>query len=117
MIRALLALLTPPVAVCKYGCAGCCAAPITVFWLAGIAGIIYGIVGGPANLMGTSWNTVLLGFGLWGIAAVWTAVAIRGADDDKCAQRTPSPICGGAKSNPVNQIDETDPFDELRKAR
>lgn len=117
MKRALLTIFTPPVAVCKFGCAGCCAAPIAVFWLAGITGIIYGMVGGPTNLMGPSWNTVLLGFGMWGIATVWAAVAIRGADDTKCAQNTPSRICGGKPGEPVNQFDESDPFDEIRKAR
>ncbi|MEE9422265.1 MAG: hypothetical protein V3V50_03825 [Gammaproteobacteria bacterium] len=117
MKRALLTLFTPPIAVCKFGCASFCAAPIAVFWLAGIGGIIYGLVGGPANLMGPSWNTVLLGFGLWGIATVWAAVAIRGADADNCAHQTRSRVCGKNTSTSVNQNDETDPFDEIRKAR
>jgi hypothetical protein len=55
-----------------------------VFWLAGITGIIYGLLGGPTNLMGPSMNTVLLGIGLWGVASVWAAITIRSADDDKC---------------------------------
>lgn len=117
MKRTLLTLFTPPVAVCKFGCAGCCAAPISVFWLAGMAGILYGLVGGPANLMGPSWNTVLFGFGMWGIAVVWAAVAILGANDAKCAQKPTSRLCGGKPGKPVNQYDESDPFDEVRKAR
>jgi len=70
MKRAGLTLVTPPFAARKFGCAGCCAAPIGVFWITGIVGIVYGIVGGPTNLMGPSWNTIALGLALWGIAAV-----------------------------------------------
>lgn len=112
MKRALLTLLTPPVAVCRFGCAGCCAAPIAVFWITGIVGITYGMIGGPTNLMGPSWNTVLLGIGLWGIASVWAAVAIRGADDDRCVD-SKSSLC----RRMLSPDDESDPFDEVRKAR
>jgi hypothetical protein len=112
MKRAVLVLFTPPVAACRFGCAGCCAAPIGVFWLTGIVSIIYGLIGGPANLMGPSWNTVALGLVLWGIASVWATFAIRGASQDKCEQRN-NPICNKILSD----TDESDPFDEVRKAR
>lgn len=112
MKRAVLTLLTPPLAACRFGCAGCCAAPIAVFWITGILGIAYGWVGGPANLMGTSWNTVGLGALLWGIATVWAAVTIRGADEDKCRRRA-STLCNTI----LPGSDETDPFEEVRKAR
>ena len=112
MKRAVLTLLTPPFAVCKFGCAGCCAAPIAVFWITGIVAIIYGSVGGPTNLMAPSWNTILLGVALWGIAAVWAAVAIRGADDARCGERD-SALCRPM----LSRDDEADPFDEVRKAR
>lgn len=112
MKRKLLNLFTPPVAVCKYGCAGCCAAPIAVFWITGIVAIVYGLVGGPTNLMGPSVNTILLGLGLWAIAAVWAAIVIRGADEDRCEDRN-STLCHQILPN----SDEADPFDEVRKAR
>lgn len=112
MKRALLAFMTPPFAVCKYGCAGCCAAPITVFWITGIVAIAYGLVGGPTNLLGPSLNTIALGVVLWGIASVWAMITIRGADEDRCADHN-STLC--------HQIlptgEEPDPFDEVRKAR
>jgi len=82
-----------------------------VFWLASITSIIYGLLGGPTNLMGPSLNTILLGTGLWGVASVWAAITIRGADDDKRVRS--SRLCG--KILPQN--DESDPFDEVRKAR
>lgn len=106
----MLTLLTPPLAACRYGCAGCCAAPIGVFWLTGIVSILYGAIwGGPA--IGTGWQVVLLGLGLWGVAAIWSAFTIRGADEDKCAQRS-STLCNKI----LPQADETDPFEEVRKA-
>lgn len=118
MKRALTIALFPPVAACKYGCAGCCAAPIAVFWLAGIAAMIYGLLGGPANLMGPSWNTAALGLLLWLIAAVWSAVSIRGADEETCTQRDSNPLCKTlAPGKAGTAADESDPFDEVRKAR
>ncbi len=111
MKRALLVLLTPPVAACRYGCAGCCAAPIGVFWITAIVGITYGLIGGPTNLMGPSVNTILLGLGLWAIASVWSAVTIRSAKDDRCTERKTA-FC-----RRISAEDEADPFDEVRKAR
>jgi hypothetical protein len=112
MIRAVITLLTPPVAACRYGCAGCCAAPIAVFWLTGIVGIIYGLIGGYANLMGPSWDTVSLGLALWGIASVWAGITIRSASDEKCANKK-NKLC----SPVLPSSDESDPFEEVRKAR
>jgi hypothetical protein len=111
MKKSLLTIFSPPVSVCLFGCADCCAAPIAVFWLAGIVSIGYGLVGGPANLMGPSWNTVVLGAGLWCVASLWTAVAIRGADADKCKKG--NPLCDGL----ISAADESDPFEETRNAR
>lgn len=112
MKRAALILVTPPFAVCKFGCAGCCAAPIGVFWITGIVSIVYGMTGGPTNLMGPSWNTIALGLALWGIAAVWAAITIRSADEDRC-KGNKNPLCDRI----LPSADESDPFDEVRKAR
>jgi len=112
MKRIVLALLVPPFAVCRYGCAGCCAAPIGVFWLTGIVSLIYGYLGGPLHLDTVSWYTVGLGAALWAIAAVWAAITLLTVDDDKC-QKKSSPIC----SKIIPRHDESDPFDEIRKAR
>jgi hypothetical protein len=112
MKRALLTLLAPPVAACRFGCATCCAAPISVFWITGIVGISYGLIGGPSNLMGPSWNTVALGLGLWAIAALWATVTVRSADDD-CRADSKSTLC----RRMLNPEDEPDPFEEVRKAR
>ncbi|WP_455235420.1 hypothetical protein [Thiogranum longum] len=83
-----------------------------MFWITGIVAIIYGLTGGPGNLMGPSWNTVGLGLMLWGIASVWSALAIRKADDDRCDNLN-SPLCNKL----LTSADESDPFDEVRKAR
>ncbi len=111
MPKTLLVLLVPPFAACRYGCAGCCAAPIGVFWLTGIVGILYGLIwGGPAE--GTGPQVVLLGVGLWAAASIWAALTIRGADADRCAERTSS-WC----STILPSEDDPDPLDEVRKAR
>lgn len=112
MRRAVLTLLAPTVAVCKFGCASCCAAPITVFWLAGIVSIVFGLLGGPVGLTGISWTTVALGLTLWGIAALWTAFAIRGTGEALCEQPD-SPVCQAINS----ESGESDSLNEIHSAR
>ncbi|MEE9493085.1 MAG: hypothetical protein V3W04_06875 [Gammaproteobacteria bacterium] len=111
MKRILITLFAPPVSVCKFGCAGCCAAPISVFWLAGLASLVYGLLGGPTNMMGISWTTIWLGLALWSIAAIWAAVAIHNTDLSGCESTKPL-LC-----QPFTTMDETDPFDEVKKAK
>ncbi|MGA7799884.1 MAG: hypothetical protein WCC36_03655 [Gammaproteobacteria bacterium] len=112
MRQTVLGLLVPPFAACRFGCAGCCAAPIGVFWIAGIVALVYGVVGGPLGIFGVSWTTVALGVVLWAIASVWAMLVIRGADDDKCRRQT-STLC----SKILPDTNEADPLDEARKAR
>lgn len=111
MKRAVLTVLTPPMVAARCGCAGFCAAPITVFWITGIVAIVYGAIGGPTNLMGPSWNTMLLGFALWGIAVVWTSVTLRSADVARYGYHHGTP-----HHQVLSRDDEPDPFDEVRKA-
>lgn len=106
--RLLTTLLIPPLGVCRYGCARCCAAPIGVFWISGIGAIIYGVLGGPAGLATVSWATVLLGIALWAVSAVWAMTVIKNTDDPKCAQKRPS-ICQVISpqdndDNPLNNV-------------
>lgn len=114
MSRYLLASIFPPLAVCRYGCAGCCAAPIGVFWLAGVVSIIYGLFGGPAGHDHISWATVLLGIGLWVIAIFWALNVIKGVSDDKS-----DPQCSQKRSNLCSIIateEQTgNPLDEVKK--
>lgn len=111
MSRLWLTLFIPPLAACKYGCKSCCAAPIGVFWLAGIVALIYGLVyGGPVEGSGT--QTALVGLGLWVIASVWARFVIKGADSDRCHERD-SNWC----STILPDENDTDPMDEIRKAR
>jgi len=112
MKRILLSLLTPPLSVCRYGCAGCCAAPIGVFWIAGIASLVYGYFGGPLNLEGISWSTVGLGVLLWCIAAVWATITVMNVSNELCEKKSDS-LCSKIDS----RLDESDPLDEVRKAQ
>jgi len=113
MQRLLLTYLVPPLAVCRYGCAGCCAAPIGVMWIASIVGIIYGFAGGPAQVDGISWATVGLGIVLWVIAVIWAITVVRGVSDDladpKCASKK-STVCSIVKGD-----DDSDPMSDINK--
>lgn len=112
MNRKLLAILAPPVAVCRYGCAGCCAAPIGVFWITGIVSLVYAFFGGPTGVDGISWGTLGLGFVLWSIAAVWSANVISGVDnEDKNCEVQNTSFCNLVKSS----LDDSDPLDEVKK--
>lgn len=108
--RTIQAIIIPPVAVCRYGCAGCCAAPIGVFWIAGITSIIYAFFGGPAGLETISWGTLALGIVLWVIAAVWAENTIKGVKADECENRVSS-VCRMV----APKVDEADPLDEVKK--
>jgi hypothetical protein len=112
--RSILALAVPPVAVCRYGCAGCCAAPIGVFWLAGIISIIYAFFGGPAGETGISLGTLALGLVLWVIATIWAENVIKGvAEDEKDTQceTKVSNVCRLVRPG----IDDSDPMEEVKK--
>ena len=111
MKRRFLALISPPVAVCQYGCASCCAAPIGVFWIAGLVSLIYSFFGGPTGAEGFSSGTFLLGAILWGIASTWAELTINGIEaDDKCDQDSSS-LCRIVKP----RLDDNDPLDEIKK--
>jgi hypothetical protein len=113
MNRIVLAFLTPPLAVCRYGCAGCCAAPITVVWIAGIISIIYGFMGGPAQLESISWGTLGLGVAMWLLAAIWAGTVIRGVDADKA-----DPRCSTNRSTVCRMVsaedDDHDPMSDIK---
>lgn len=111
MKRRVLALLAPPIAVCRFGCAGCCAAPIGVFWIAGLVSIIYSFFGGPAELEDFSAGTFLLGVILWGIAATWAELTINGIDADDQCDKNSSSLCRIVKPT----LDDSDPMDEIKK--
>lgn len=110
MNKTIQAIFTPPVAVCRYGCAGCCAAPIGVFWIAGITSIIYAFFGGPAELETISWGTMILGVILWVIAAVWAKNTINSVKADECANNI-SNMCRMVRP----KMDESDPLEEVKK--
>lgn len=114
MKRSILALAVPPIAVCRYGCAGCCAAPIGVFWLAGIISIIYAFFGGPAGEAGLSLGTLALGLVLWAIATIWAENVIKGVaedEQDKQCENKVSNVCRLVQP----KIDDSDPMEEVKK--
>jgi hypothetical protein len=110
-MKQLLTLLFPPYAICRYGCTGFCAAPIAVFWITGLVGIIYGLMGGLGISVGIDWLIVSLGISMMVIAAGWAWLAIRKAEQEKL-ENPGSPIC-----RIFPGLDESNPFDEVKKAR
>ncbi len=111
MQRRILALIAPPVAVCRYGCASCCAAPIGVFWIAGLISMIYAFFGGPAGLEDFSSGTFILGAILWTLAAIWAELTINGIQaNDQCDHHSSS-FCRAIKP----ELDDTNPLDEIKK--
>lgn len=82
MKRTIKAYLVPPAAVYHYGAATNTAAPIAVFWLAGLISIGYGIVGGLMSLPGISWLEILLGVVVWTISGAWAHIVITGVEHD-----------------------------------
>jgi hypothetical protein len=73
-----------------------------------MVGIIFGSLGGPVGSTGPSWGTVAVGLALWGIASLWTAIAIRGSGSGQC-DKPDSPVCDTINSvtdasNSVNEI-------------
>ena len=106
----MMSALMPPVGACRYGCGSSCAAPVTVFWLFGVVSVIYGFLGGPTGEPGISWYTVGLGLAMWGIAAIWTMLTIRGVEEDRCNGMW-SP--GDDEVEPPES--KTDPFDKAKK--
>lgn len=83
MGKGLFTLFVPPMAVYRYGCAGYCAAPIGVFWIAGIASLVYSLEGGPVGNHETNWVIVELGIVLWAIASAWTWTTIERTQRDQ----------------------------------
>ncbi|WP_018954503.1 hypothetical protein [Thioalkalivibrio sulfidiphilus] len=116
MNRILLSLAAPPLAVCHYGCARRCAAPIGAFWLTGIVGLVYGGLGGPINNGSAAWWVVGIGVLLWGVAAVWTLLTVQGVDDDRARVKGSNRLCQ-ALTGSGRGLDESDPLEEVERSR
>jgi hypothetical protein len=114
MNKTQLTLIFPPLSACRYGCAGrCCALPITVFWVSGIIGIVYGLNGGLGLFPGVDWFVLAISAALILISIGWTHLLVNKAENMDCSQ----PHSRSAFCTPVNRMDESDPFDEIKKAR
>lgn len=110
MQRTPLALIAPPIAVYHYGAASPTAAPIGVFWFAGIVSIFYGLTGGILHVMGVSWIEILLGAVMWAIASVWARLVIGGVQDD-FEHRADSTL----DHQVTPKLDEKDPLKEAEQ--
>jgi hypothetical protein len=109
MNRTLLALLAPPAAVARFGCATCTAAPIGVFWLAGLVSIGYGLAGGAPNALLSPGGLIVVGVSLWLIATAWARLVIRGVESDLRQHEDSTRV-----SQVTPRADEPDPFSQIR---
>ena len=109
MKRTLLALIAPPAAVARHGCAACTAAPIGVFWLSSLAGIGYGIAGGTFGSLLGSGGLVAASVLLWLIATAWARLVMQGVENDLLHQKD------STRARLVTpQANDPDPFSQLR---
>lgn len=109
MKKIILTMLVPPVAIVRYGVsAPRTAAPVAVFWIAGLAVIAIGLQGG----LGPAWFLVGLGVFMWVLAALWAELVIKGVEHD--LHHDPDSTLDH-KIEPTP--DEPDPFKELSKGR
>lgn len=109
MKRTLLALVAPPAAVARYGCAACTAAPIGVFWLSSLAGIGYGVAGGTLGGLLGSGGLVLASILLWLIATAWARLVMRAVESDQLHRKDST-----RDHQVAPQTDDPDPFSQLR---
>lgn len=93
-----LAVIAPPLATLCCRGARPCTAPVLLFWLVGLALVVSAAVG-------MSGETAILGGATWGLAAVWAAMTVE-------RQRL-----GRDPRLYALNCDETDPLDEVRRAR
>jgi hypothetical protein len=109
MNRTLLALLAPPAAVARFGCATCTAAPIGVFWLAGLVSIGYGLAGGAPHALLSAGGLIVVGVLLWLIATAWARLVIRGVESDLLQHE------GSSRATQIPpKPDDPDPFSQIR---
>ncbi|MEJ2307683.1 MAG: hypothetical protein P8Z78_00040 [Gammaproteobacteria bacterium] len=111
MKKVITSILCPPMSVCRFGCGTNCAAPISVFWIAGVVAVIYAFFGGPTAMNGIDFYTLGLGLAVWLIAAVWALLTMSGVEADRC-NGIFSPLNGKVAASE----DERDPLEEVRRA-
>lgn len=113
-----MSLLAPPLAVCRYGRASCCAAPIGVFWIAGLVSLVYGGLGGPLRSGSVAWSVVALGIGLWIAATSWALLTVQQVTDENGVRGRRGG--GGRRCDALPEtdprLDESDPLEQVSRS-
>lgn len=113
MKRWLMITFFPGFAACRHKSVASCGAPITVFWIAGIAAIGYGTgVTGTDGYTAFNMPIVMLGLSLWIAASVWTYMTVRGVTQELCNSCEHVATC-----TMKPQFDESDPFEQVRSIK
>ena len=114
MYRHILGIAIPPLAICRYGCASSCALPVTIFWAGGLAALAYHFFQAPAEYNWLYNGSLMLGLAMIVLSIIWTELTITRVAREGCdkSQNKKSSIC-----NVVPGAQESDPFEEVRKAK
>ena len=117
MHRYLLGLLLPPVAICRYGCAGCCALPISVFWIGGITALTYFLFHAAPEHTWLHQGSLILGVAMIAISVVWTLLTLNRVIRDGCEQSESKnkKFCGGTTTR-YSEYEE-DPLEEVQRLK
>lgn len=102
-------VLMPPVAVLRYGHANATAAPIAVFWIFGLLGVCYGMLGGIFAQDGISWIEIVLGLVLWAASSIAAKLVIQAVEHDM-EHREDSTLDHTVEPS----LEEPDPLEETR---
>ncbi len=94
MVRNISSILVPPMAVCRYGCAGCCAAPIATVWIAGLVLLGFHFFGGPHQNELVDIGSLFFGIAAIGTSIMWARLTLAQVDRDGCSDsKKKSPLC------------------------
>jgi len=113
VVKQILGLVVPPLAVCRYGCASCCALPIAGFWIGGLILLAFHFsLDGEMNRL-IEMGSLAGGLALVALSIAWAELTIARAERDGCEEEDGSRgICASIPS-----ANEPDPIEEVRKAR
>ncbi|MGV6859261.1 MAG: hypothetical protein ACWA5X_09820 [bacterium] len=86
MVRNISSILVPPMAVCRYGCAGCCAAPIATVWIAGIVLLGFHFFGSPHLNELVEIGSLFFGIAAIATSIMWARLTLAQVDRDGCKE-------------------------------
>ncbi len=113
MAKNITSILCPPLAVCRYGCAGYCAAPIGVAWMGGITLVVYHFFTQAHLNYLTEFGSLILGLAAISLSIIWTKLTIKQVERDESKNKGKhSPLC-----KIIPRFYENDPLEDVEKLK